>query len=307
MSKQDKQVQDFYEMLGVPKHATSKLIQKAFRDLSRDHHPDVNPSPHAEVNFRRIADAYQVLKDTDRRLQLDAQIIASFCQELVPNMLKKENRGSTLSTDILNILTSTMATQPVDELKKFHTVLFPKSVKYQQLIIVGPTGSGKTKLINAIHAWPEDANLNLAESGWWKSRFLAINPRPIHLILPMVGHQIPMAADDKRLLEQEFPAAVDLSRIEIPPTKKGLFSTDWLHRFVFDFQLPTAETILQWQALNRGVTVEQLTNFPSIAELNLQIDLFTQTAKFLHLNNLPVFIRPGWNQPPMRFISPKLG
>ena len=71
---------DYYDILGIPKNATAKGIQQAFWKLSRIYHPDVNKAPDADETFKAIVEAYLVLKDPDRRGMLDATIISEFCQ-----------------------------------------------------------------------------------------------------------------------------------------------------------------------------------------------------------------------------------
>jgi curved DNA-binding protein len=62
---------DFYEVLGVPRTAGAEEIQRAYRQLARRNHPDVNRDPGAEERFKRIAEAYDVLSDPDRRRRYD--------------------------------------------------------------------------------------------------------------------------------------------------------------------------------------------------------------------------------------------
>jgi DnaJ-class molecular chaperone len=76
----NKEVTDYYEVLGVAKNATAKGIQMAFRDLARKYHPDVNSDPGAEEVFKTLVEAYLVLKSPDKRDDLDAEIISSFCK-----------------------------------------------------------------------------------------------------------------------------------------------------------------------------------------------------------------------------------
>jgi curved DNA-binding protein len=63
---------DFYEVLGVPKNADQSDIQRAYRKLARQHHPDVNKDPSAETRFKEISEAYDVLSDPDLRKRYDA-------------------------------------------------------------------------------------------------------------------------------------------------------------------------------------------------------------------------------------------
>ncbi|HEX3425480.1 MAG TPA: DnaJ C-terminal domain-containing protein [Acidimicrobiales bacterium] len=62
---------DFYEVLGVPRTADAKEIQRAYRKLARENHPDVNKAPGAEERFKEISEAYDVLSDPDTRSRYD--------------------------------------------------------------------------------------------------------------------------------------------------------------------------------------------------------------------------------------------
>jgi curved DNA-binding protein len=65
-------VRDYYEVLGVPRSASQKEIQSAFRKLARQHHPDVNPDdPEAAERFKEISEAYEVLSDPEKRSRYD--------------------------------------------------------------------------------------------------------------------------------------------------------------------------------------------------------------------------------------------
>lgn len=63
---------DFYEVLGVARDAGPDDIQRAYRRLARESHPDVNKTPDAERRFQEIAEAYDVLSDPDARRRYDA-------------------------------------------------------------------------------------------------------------------------------------------------------------------------------------------------------------------------------------------
>ncbi len=58
---------DYYELLGVPRNASDADIKRAFRTLARELHPDVSSEPDADVQFREVAEAYEVLSDPERR------------------------------------------------------------------------------------------------------------------------------------------------------------------------------------------------------------------------------------------------
>jgi molecular chaperone DnaJ len=64
---------DYYEVLGVPRDAGETEIKKAFRQLARELHPDVNDhDPEAEEKFKAAAEAYEVLSDAEQRRTYDA-------------------------------------------------------------------------------------------------------------------------------------------------------------------------------------------------------------------------------------------
>ncbi len=63
-----------YKTLGVKEDAEGKDIKKAYRKLSREYHPDLNPdNPEAEDRFKEISEAYTILSDSQKRQEYDMQ------------------------------------------------------------------------------------------------------------------------------------------------------------------------------------------------------------------------------------------
>jgi curved DNA-binding protein len=62
---------DYYHILGVAPEAETSEIKAAYRRLARKYHPDLNPEKDAEDKFKEVAEAWEVLKDENRRAEYD--------------------------------------------------------------------------------------------------------------------------------------------------------------------------------------------------------------------------------------------
>ena len=65
------QYKDYYKILGVSRDAKTDDIRKAYRKLAKQYHPDINKEAGAEEKYKEINEAYEVLKDTDKRQKYD--------------------------------------------------------------------------------------------------------------------------------------------------------------------------------------------------------------------------------------------
>ena len=70
--RDDTKNRDFYKILEIKKNAKAADIKKAYRKLTLQYHPDKNPGDEAaKSKFHEVADAYEVLSDTDKRRKYD--------------------------------------------------------------------------------------------------------------------------------------------------------------------------------------------------------------------------------------------
>jgi curved DNA-binding protein len=65
------QFKDYYKIMGVARDASQDEIKRAYRKLARKYHPDVSKEKDAETRFKEVGEAYEVLKDAEKRAAYD--------------------------------------------------------------------------------------------------------------------------------------------------------------------------------------------------------------------------------------------
>lgn len=99
---------DYYAVLGVARDSSEADIKRAFRELARRHHPDVNPADGGEA-FREINEAYAVLSDRDARARYDRwghaddpsglSAVVDAAQDLIDDLFRRR-RGKQRGKDL---------------------------------------------------------------------------------------------------------------------------------------------------------------------------------------------------------------
>ena len=62
---------DYYDIMGVKRDATVDELKRSYRKLARKYHPDVSQEADAEAKFKEVGEAYEVLKDPEKRAAYD--------------------------------------------------------------------------------------------------------------------------------------------------------------------------------------------------------------------------------------------
>ena len=89
---------DYYEVLGVSKDADDATIKKAYRQLAKKYHPDMNPGDkEAEIKFKEASEAYAVLSDADKRRQYLMAVPAAEQVDSVADLTSMEQILATFS------------------------------------------------------------------------------------------------------------------------------------------------------------------------------------------------------------------
>jgi ABC-type cobalamin/Fe3+-siderophores transport system ATPase subunit len=198
-----------------------------------------------------------------------------------------------------------LCTALVEDVIRIRGISFPAEVRFRQLLITGPPGSGKSTLIGEIRGWPEEGYIDLAQKGWWRSPSLNFRPREVHFGLPFQGHRESLAVFEPQWLES--PSPIDFERVQIPPAKRNIFSANWRNRYVFEFQLAPAERIHAVRTTRAYRATHPVDAQLTLAHVRLQLEAYQQIAYYFHVSGMRVFIRNLFENKPRRIVEPRSG
>jgi molecular chaperone DnaJ len=137
---------DYYAVLGVSRDSSEADIKRAFRELARKHHPDVNPADGGEA-FREINEAYAVLSDRDSRARYDRwghaddstglSAVVDAAQDLIDDLFRRR-KNKQRGRDLRYTLEITFEEAAFGASK---TITIPAGEKTRDFTVVIPPGT----------------------------------------------------------------------------------------------------------------------------------------------------------------------
>lgn len=193
---------------------------------------------------------------------------------------------------------------PVEQLRTFRRVPMDCGVRFNQVVVTGPPGCGKSTFVRDVGGWPEEGYLDLSMKRWWLATLLATRPREVHFGLPFSGQPRGLALFDPVWLERWRDLTLESGRIQLPPLKRNFLSVNWRGRFVFEFLLPPAEHLLERRRERAQQGTHPIDARIDLDRIRAQLTLCGRIALHFHDHGMQVRVREQVLDEPLRILSP---
>ena len=186
-------------------------------------------------------------------------------------------------------------TVPITDPFDIRGVRFPRGVTFNQIVVTGPAGSGKSGLIRRLGGWPQEGFLDLSQRGWWASRCLSYRPCQVHLGFPRV------AAGEN--LSSGF-AYVEPSRLVMPAMRRSLFLPEWRRRLCFVVLLPPPNDVFVARCKRARYGTHPVDRELSREIVSRQCSEYGEAARLLVAAGFQVLVQESF-EGPLRILLPE--